>query len=197
MIKLIIFDLGNVIVDFENDWFFKHLAEKFNIDAKEVSKVMTGLIEKEELGDIKGEETDRIVKERLKLKGDIGFIKYHHKSARLNKKVLALAMKLKKGYRVVILTNVTRRVYRDRGSKYVKQIGARAFTSYSMHLRKPDPNIYKYVLKKCGVNPSEALFIDDMKINIDAARKIGINGVVFTNYENLLKSLKKIGVSTI
>ena len=195
MIKLVIFDLGNVIVDFKNDWFFRHLSEKTGISEKKISAAMSGLLEKEELGRLSGSDTDRISKERLNLKGDLGFIRYHHKSARLNRKVLALAIKLKKNYDVAILSNVTRRVYRDKGSEYVNMIGASAFTSYSLHLRKPDPKIYRYVLKKCDVKPNEALFIDDMKENIDAARKVGMNGIVFTDYANLLKSMKKFGIS--
>lgn len=53
------------------------------------------------------------------------------------------------------------------------------FLSYELGLIKPDPEIYKVVLQKLHAEPSEVVFIDDLPRNIEAARALGINGIVF------------------
>ena len=45
--------------------------------------------------------------------------------------------------------------------------------------RKPDPRIYHLTLERVGLDPEECIFIDDMKINIDAANELGLHGVHF------------------
>lgn len=45
--------------------------------------------------------------------------------------------------------------------------------------RKPDPRIYNLTLERVGLDPEGCIFIDDMKINIDAANELGLHGVHF------------------
>ena len=44
------------------------------------------------------------------------------------------------------------------------------------------------------VNPAESVFIDDLIENIDGAKKVGINGIHYTDMETLYKSLKQLGI---
>ncbi|MBU1662779.1 MAG: HAD family phosphatase [Chloroflexi bacterium] len=61
---------------------------------------------------------------------------------------------------------------------------------------KPDPRIYQIALERSGVQPPEAVFIDDSIENIEAARKIGMHGIHFQNPEQALVDLeKKLGHS--
>ena len=65
-----------------------------------------------------------------------------------------------------------------------------AFTSYDLGLLKPDPLIYQVVLQKLGAKPQEVIFIDDKKKNVEAAKSLGILGIVFkrdTLKEDILK----------
>jgi putative hydrolase of the HAD superfamily len=48
-------------------------------------------------------------------------------------------------------------------------------------LCKPEPEIYRNCLSKLGVQPSEALFIDDREPNVRAAEALGLHGVLFTD----------------
>jgi putative hydrolase of the HAD superfamily len=61
--------------------------------------------------------------------------------------------------------------------------------SCELLIAKPDPAIYHYTLDKLGVAPPEALFIDDIQRNIDAASAIGIDGILFTNVARLRNDL--------
>jgi len=66
--------------------------------------------------------------------------------------------------------------------------------SYQLHIAKPDPAIYHYVLNKLGTRPEETLFIDDNAINIDAAHALGMKGLVFTSVEQLRVDLVAHGL---
>ena len=55
--------------------------------------------------------------------------------------------------------------------------------SYEVKMRKPDLEIYRYLIDKYNINPSKAVFFDDKEENIEAAKEVGLNGYVF-NYEN-------------
>ena len=49
------------------------------------------------------------------------------------------------------------------------------YLSYEINFRKPDANIYEYVLQQHNLKPEECLFIDDTRENTDAAAALGIN----------------------
>ena len=50
-------------------------------------------------------------------------------------------------------------------------------------LTKPDIRIYERLCEKYGLVPSECLFTDDLAANIEGAKKVGFNGVLFESYE--------------
>ena len=49
------------------------------------------------------------------------------------------------------------------------------YLSYEMGMRKPDAEIFEYVLEQNDLIPSETLFVDDTKENTDTAAQLGIN----------------------
>jgi putative hydrolase of the HAD superfamily len=61
-------------------------------------------------------------------------------------------------------------------------------------LVKPDPKIYERLMDKYGLEPEESIFLDDLSGNVEAAKKLGIHGIVFKNYNDALLELKKEGV---
>ncbi|MFC1841829.1 HAD-IA family hydrolase [Candidatus Dependentiae bacterium] len=58
---------------------------------------------------------------------------------------------------------------------------------------KPDPNIYFHLLNKHGLRPQESIFFDDQEVNVRAAEKLGIRGVLCKNknYNQMLDELNK------
>ena len=48
------------------------------------------------------------------------------------------------------------------------------YLSHEIHLRKPDSEIFKFVLKNNALKPEETFFVDDTKANTDAAASLGI-----------------------
>lgn len=60
---------------------------------------------------------------------------------------------------------------------------------------KPDPAIYRHTLEKLGVAADEAIFIDDLQPNIDAAKALGIDGILFTDIAQLRRDLEVRGLA--
>ena len=64
--------------------------------------------------------------------------------------------------------------------------------SSDVKMIKPNPEIYQYILKTYHLNPEESLFVDDMKENIEAAKALGIHGIVFETYEQAVRDLNEL-----
>ena len=66
--------------------------------------------------------------------------------------------------------------------------------SYEVGVMKPDAGIYAEALRRAGVPPSECFFVDDKQVNVDAARKAGIDAVRFEGRERLESQLSERGI---
>jgi 2-haloacid dehalogenase len=66
--------------------------------------------------------------------------------------------------------------------------------SGEVKLLKPDPAIYYLALDRFGLQPSQALFVDDRKINVDGAEAIGLRSHLFTDAEGLRERLVAEGL---
>lgn len=61
-------------------------------------------------------------------------------------------------------------------------------------LAKPDPQIFRVLLDRYGVDPREAVFVDDRHDNVEAARALGLHGLVFTDAPTLRADLLRLGL---
>ena len=61
--------------------------------------------------------------------------------------------------------------------------------SFQLKMAKPDPDIYRYVLKELGTLPEETLFLDDRPVNVEAANALGFKGLIFTDVDQLRTDL--------
>ena len=60
------------------------------------------------------------------------------------------------------------------------------------YLRKPEKEIYTYVLNKLKVNSNEILFIDDLGINLKPAREIGFQTYKFVDTKKTILYFKNL-----
>ena len=58
------------------------------------------------------------------------------------------------------------------------------FSSCYLKCRKPDPRIFRAALEIAGVRPFETIYFDDRPMLINAAKKLGINGVLHEEFES-------------
>ncbi|HEX7542111.1 MAG TPA: HAD family phosphatase [Anaerolineales bacterium] len=64
--------------------------------------------------------------------------------------------------------------------------------SAEVGLMKPDPRIYRLALEKLGTLPEESVFLDDVLVNVEAARSVGMSAIQFTQPEKTLEELKQL-----
>ena len=62
------------------------------------------------------------------------------------------------------------------------------------HLMKPDPAIYRLMLERLGVEPDEAVFVDDRLENVHAAHALGMRTVQFRHRDQAMAELRNLGV---
>jgi len=58
---------------------------------------------------------------------------------------------------------------------------------------KPDPKLYETLLERYDIDPSRAVFIDDNKVNVEAAEALGIHGIHFHSPKQLRAELIALG----
>ena len=85
-------------------------------------------------------------------------------------------------YKLFLLTN-TDSIHIDRFEHNVGvsffsdfyQCFEKVFYSYEMGMRKPDPAIFSAIMNKYDLSPKRTLFVDDKKVNTDAAASLGLH----------------------
>ena len=90
------------------------------------------------------------------------------------------------GYRIYLLSNYSELLFQQhtKNASFLQYIDGKV-VSYQVHIGKPDPEIYRCLLEKFQIRPEESIFFDDRKKNIEAAEKLGIQGVWVTSREML------------
>jgi len=68
------------------------------------------------------------------------------------------------------------------------------YYSHLIRLRKPDREIYEYVLADAELNPAETIFFDDLEENVAAASAVGIKGVLKPAEMDVLVALEAEGL---
>jgi putative hydrolase of the HAD superfamily len=106
---------------------------------------------------------------------------------RMDQRMIDLAARLQKaGVRTAILSNMQtdlREILRSE-AEWLRHFDVHIF-SCDLKLIKPEPEIYQRVLEALGVPPQRAFFIDDIPVNIEAARQAGIGGMVYRSFDEL------------
>ncbi len=183
MIKNIIFDLGNVIVNFNQDKIINNITKK----EEEKIFIKEKIFNSEEwtLIDL-GELTNDEVIERMKKREDAKYSKlielfFHewYKFQTINEDTIEVARRLKnKNYNIYVLSNMAKDTF-----EYFKNIDFFKLCdgiviSSKEHIKKPDERIFNLLLERYNLKPEECLFIDDDDTNrsIHTANKIGIFG---------------------
>ena len=97
------------------------------------------------------------------------------------------------GGKVGILSNgVPEIVERIRAERDLPALFDAVVISYEELLAKPEPEIYRVVLDRLGVPAFDALFVDDRAENIDTARELGLQTLLFTGDVQALRAITLI-----
>jgi 2-haloacid dehalogenase len=66
--------------------------------------------------------------------------------------------------------------------------------SGEVRLIKPDPRIFQLFFSTHAIDPAHAVYIDDLKPNVDAATALGMHGILFTDPATLRSELVNLGL---
>lgn len=189
--KLIIFDLGNVMVDID----MKATIKAFNdLGVQNVEKYVTqshstgGFFTDFERGLISPEVFCDNVRNMSGVNATDQQIR-HAWNAMIGpfpKDRIALVERLRKNHTVVLLSN-TNQIHLEyfdilaEGYNSMENLFDKTWYSHEMHMSKPNKDIYEAVLKAHDCNPDEAVFFDDNLANVNGAESIGITSFQITH----------------
>ena len=198
MIKNIIFDLGNVIINYDQ----QHIINSFTDKEEEIEYIYDEIFHSKEwtmmdLGDITNDEAINIINERNNFKYNKltqDFLHEWYKKQNINRDIVELAKRLKeKGYNLYVLSNMANLTYEYFKKDEFFSLCTGIIISAHEHIKKPDERIYKLLLDKNNLKPEECVFIDDDETgrNYESANKIGIKGrkVIPNQVEDIKKML--------
>jgi epoxide hydrolase-like predicted phosphatase len=101
-------------------------------------------------------------------------------SGELNTEMADYFQRLRPRYRTAILSNAAAGGRREEGRRYGFSAMADVLVySYEVGMEKPDRRIYEITCERLGVRPSEVVFLDDLEVNVVAARQVGMRAVRF------------------
>jgi putative hydrolase of the HAD superfamily len=98
----------------------------------------------------------------------------------LNTEMADYFQRLRPQYRTAILSNAAAGGRREEERRYGFATMADVLVySYEVGIEKPDQRIYEITCERLNVVPGEVAFLDDLEVNVDAARQLGMCAVLF------------------
>lgn len=196
MIKNVVFDMGNVLLDYD---------PQVSLDAFCHSEAEKALIRKElfegpewvqgDLGFIRDTDRFDLVKGRVPQES-WGPLKDCCDQWYICMKPIEGALSFcedlkKRGYRLFVLSNASDAFYRYFPAAVPVEYFDGIVVSADLHKIKPDREIYEYLLDKYQLTAGECLFIDDRPENVEGARAVGMQAHQFQNdYDGIRKLLQ-------
>lgn len=209
-VKNIIFDFGNVLFDLDLHAIERNLKQLYgeHFAAAKEKLLQERIFELYETGGLNTEEFvntlrlaggPRLSTEQIVAAWNSIFIE-------MPKARFEMLLQLRRRYKVFLLSNINE-LHAAWIDEYMAQkhgiedFQIRYFDgvyySHLIRLRKPDREVYEYVLADAELIPEETIFLDDLKINVEAAKQLGIKGVLHPagrEIVDVIRSLSPLGV---
>ena len=200
-IDAIIFDLGGVLVHVDETRALERFAVRTGRTPTDISDYLRRTSHATEfaLGKLTRRGFYRVVAKDLNFDG--GFEEFAQIWSEVFSPIepmVALAESLKTRLPRVILSN-TNPLHIDHLIKHypwINDFDAQVL-SYEVGLLKPDAAIYDLTLRRCGLQAPRAVFIDDLAANVEAARRVGLQGIQYQSADQVRAELTKLGLAPI
>ncbi len=193
--RAVLFDFGGVLLTTVDNAARHRWAERLNLDpvAMEAQIFESELMARAMIGEVSVDEMWRGIGEMLGLDAEQAeaLETDFFRGERLNEELLDFARSLQPHYKMAILSNAwdnAREVFTDLFG--LDEVFETMIISAEVRLAKPDPRIYHLALERVGVRPAEAVFLDDMRVNVEAARDIGLRAVLYQNNRQAISDVQ-------
>jgi len=195
MIKCIIFDLGNVVIKVTQKSMFEKFARNSGKPISEIEKIYGNSSDRRrfEKGKITSDEFYKSIKKSINLNLSFEeFWKIYTGIFSHNSEIEKIIPKLKKKYRLVLLSNTDELHY-----NFIKKVFPVLnnfddfVLSYKVGKRKPNPMIFVEAIRKSKTMPWNCAYFDDIGEFVFVARLLGIKGFQYKKGMDVDESLKK------
>lgn len=196
MIRAIVFDLGNVLVEFDPINGMKKLGFSKEAVTQFQEHIFSGLWEQCDARPIGNKEIRELFKKAVPGFEQEVDVLWDHITVvtRMYEYSQAWISDLKRrGYQVFILSNYGQQSFAANSKLYsfLSDVDGMVI-SYQVEMMKPNPEIYRYLAEKYHILPEEAVFLDDRKENVDGAIACGFSGILFENYHQGREALENL-----
>lgn len=201
--KVVIFDLGEVIIDLNPKAVIDGFADHFSHERSDYERLRELIVKSPELYEFEiGLLSERDFVESISAKFSKGITVgkfreiWNRMLLPIEEKKIELLKRLGDSHRVFFLsnTNITHQNEFDRmfaessGYRCLEDLVEKAFYSHLVGMRKPESRIYQHVLEEIKVlHPGEVIFIDDRQENTKMAEQIGFNTLHLQSSDQLLQ----------
>ncbi len=196
-IKLVIFDLGNVLINHDAEIFLKDFMQVSGKDRQSVVDIFKNAYSgKFDTGQSSARDFYNNIIKGLEVK--LSFQDFKNIYCNIFKEhsdFKPFVYQIMENFNTSILSNIDELHHNYIINNWPWVLDIKDwFVSYKMGMVKPDINIYNEVLNKMGFKAQETVFIDDREDNIQGAKKAGLNAVHFSDTENAVNELNKLGL---
>lgn len=111
--------------------------------------------------------------------------------------MLALVKEIARRKRVALFTNNGPMMKDGLGQVYPEAaeiFGDDSYFSFQFHTKKPDPESYRRLVQRIGVDAGQAWFTDDKKSNVEGARLAGLSAHHFTSRAGFEREVRALGL---
>jgi putative hydrolase of the HAD superfamily len=200
---VLIFDFGNVVGFFDHGRSFEHFARTLGLDARQLRERVRQrggieLLRQFEYGRI---TPDDFARQLMKI-GEFElpyaeFVRGWVEIFWLNESVALLIDQLKaRSYKLILGSNTNvlhSNHYRRQFARTLGQFDRMVF-SYDVGSMKPERKFYDACVRAAGAPAASCVFIDDMRENVEGARRAGLVAVPYTGTPELEAALRSLGV---
>jgi glucose-1-phosphatase len=200
MIKNIIFDIGNVLLNWKPEEYLKQKG----IKSDKILEVHNELFKCEEWGmldrgAITEEEAKNIIINRSRENGHLiklAFDNWYEMFTPIEDSVAILKNVKNAGYKVYYLSVFHLLAFEHVTRKYdFFELFDGGVASYEAKQVKPEEGIYKLLIEKYTIKPEESIFIDDSEANIEAAKKLNFNAIHLKKPKDLGELLRTYNIN--
>lgn len=200
MYKNILFDMGNVIMDFSPDYILSMYTKDVKLinflKYKILYTVAWARSDKGELTE-KGiyDETIKGLDEKYhSIAKEVIYGWYNYKTE--SKEIYELMKELKnKGYRLFLCSNAAESFHKYEDKIEAFKLLEAKVVSADIRQVKPDKEFFEYLLNTYRLKPEECFFIDDLAVNVKGAYECGIDGYQYNGNAGLLrKFMERVGI---
>ena len=195
-IKATIWDLSGVLLLTIRGTFNSMLAERLEVPEKDVERVIYS--PKNALWDL-GEMTDdefyEFMLQTLSLPPEkkAAIKRFVIDDFYIDPPLLDYIRALRTRVTTVLLTNFPTHVHDHfRKAWFIDGAFDHVIASCDVKLLKPDPRMYELALARAGCRAEEAVFIDDRAVNVEGARALGLQAVLYETREQVIQAVYEL-----